>query len=54
MRSPAGMLPLATWTLLVVPSGMKLIGPDMSNDMHLYAVSWETTGSDEPDTWLWA
>jgi hypothetical protein len=42
MRSPAGRLALATWAFLVVPTGMPLIAPDMSDDMSPGDVSWET------------
>ena len=45
-RSPAGKHVLATWALIVVPSGMSLRGPDMSLDMRLLTVSEETAGSD--------
>jgi hypothetical protein len=45
-RSPAVKQVLATWACGVVPSGLPLRGPDMSLDMHLFAFSDETTGSD--------
>ena len=45
-RSPAGTQVLVTWALVVVPSGMSLRGPDMSEDMRLFADSEETAGSD--------
>ena len=38
-RSPAGKQLLATWALIVVPSGMSLRGPDMSLEMRLSTVS---------------
>jgi hypothetical protein len=47
-RSPTGAQVLPTWAFLVVPTGMSLIGPDMSLDMRLGAVSEEPEGSDDP------
>ena len=49
MRSPAGMLELATWVFGVVPTGMLLIGPVISSEMRLCAISHEMVGSDESD-----
>jgi hypothetical protein len=47
---------LATWPSGVVPSGLPLIGPDMSLEMNLFAFSFETAESDgsqlERPTWL--
>jgi hypothetical protein len=48
-RSPAERLALATWALLVVPTGMPLIGPDTSDDVRRCAASCETAGSDESE-----
>ena len=48
-RSVAGRQGLATWTSIVVPTGMPLRGPDMSVDMRPCAVSEETAGSDGSD-----
>jgi hypothetical protein len=44
-RSPAGKQVLVTWAFGVLISGMPLIGPDMSLDTRLLAVSDETAGS---------
>jgi hypothetical protein len=49
MRSPAGWLAFTTWAFLVFPTGMPLIGPDMSDDIRLGAVSWETAGLDRSE-----
>ena len=49
MRSPAGRLALATWVFGVVPTGMLLIGPVISSEMRLCAISREMAGSDESD-----
>jgi len=43
---PAGKQVLATWALVVVPSGLSLRGPDVSLDMHLLTASDETADSD--------
>ena len=40
---------MATWAFEVVPSGMPLIGPDMSSEMRLCAISWEMAGSDRSE-----
>jgi hypothetical protein len=45
-RSTAGTQVVATWAEEVVPLGMPHIGPDMSLDMRLGAVSEEPVGSD--------
>ena len=45
-RCPAGRQALATWALLVVPFGMPLRGPDMS-DMRRFGVTVETPDSEE-------
>ena len=45
-RSPADNQVLVTWAFGVVPSGLSLRGPDMSLDMRLLTVSYETADSD--------
>ena len=39
---------LVTWAFGVVPSGLSFRGPDMSLDMRLLTVSFETADSDGP------
>jgi hypothetical protein len=46
VRWPASTVVVATWAVVVVPTGMPLRSPDMSSDVRLGAVSSETAGSD--------
>ena len=48
--SPAGKQVLATWALIVVPSGMSLRGPDMSLDMRPMTLSEKTAGTDRSES----
>jgi hypothetical protein len=47
---PAGRLASDTWAHLVMPKGRPIIGSDMSDDMRLCALSWETAGSTGSET----
>jgi hypothetical protein len=40
---------LAKWAVIVAPTAMPFIDPDMSLDMRSVAASEETTGSDEAE-----